>query len=80
MKCSFYRGKCVQLGQLPLTAGDYLIDFSIGRPQEKPIADFSRLAVLTITATDVYGGNVLMDTSRGYLIVPHEWRLDPPVA
>jgi lipopolysaccharide transport system ATP-binding protein len=70
----------LQLGQLPLTAGDYLIDFSIGRPQEKPIADFSRVAVLTITATDVYGGNVLMDTSRGYLVVPHEWRLDPPTA
>lgn len=64
------------LGQLPLSAGDYLIDFSFGRPYDKPLVEFSRLGVLTVTAKNVYGGTALMDTTRGYLVVPHEWRLD----
>jgi lipopolysaccharide transport system ATP-binding protein len=64
------------IDELPLTADDYLIELSFGHRYDKPLAQFNRLGILTVTAKNVYGGNVLMDSSRGYMVVPHHWHLN----
>ena len=64
--------------QLPLTADDYVVELSVGRPYDKPLAEYFRLGILTVTGKNVYGGNVLLDSSRGYVVVPHRWQLHCP--
>ena len=60
------------------TADDYVLDLSFGHANEKPLADYFRLGVLTITGRNAYSGGMLTDSSRGYVAVPHEWSLIAP--
>jgi lipopolysaccharide transport system ATP-binding protein len=60
---------------LPLTADTYIIDVMFVYPFRQSIAEYKSVGLLTVSTDRVYNGEVLMDSSRGYIVVQHEWRI-----
>lgn len=65
----------LKIKDIPLTADTYILDIAFAQPFKKAISEYKSVAFLTISANKTYPGEILMDSSRGYIVAQHEWRL-----
>ena len=60
---------------LPLTGGEYSIDIGISREMTEWICNYIDVTNLMVTSFDTYGSGVALENTRGYFVVPHEWKI-----
>jgi lipopolysaccharide transport system ATP-binding protein len=65
----------LEIDSLPLTADTYVVDVAFGHPFGEVVADYREVGLLTVSASPVYASGIRLDSSRGYLVVPHSWQL-----
>ena len=66
---------CVSLTlkNLPLVSGKYFLDFGFARTHVEWFFNLERIIELRVHERDVYESGMLMDRTRGLIIVDHVW-------
>jgi lipopolysaccharide transport system ATP-binding protein len=61
------------IDSLPLVAGRYLIDVGFVRESVEWLLKLESLVEMRVRGADVYGSGLVLDRSRGLIVVAHHW-------
>ena len=64
-----------QIGQLPLSAGDYWIGSGLAIPNKEWLYWNEHLGMLTVLPRDIYQSGLAPTANRSLLAIPHRWTL-----
>ncbi len=63
----------LEIRKLPLVKGSYFVDFGFVRERMEWIIKSELLIQLEVQGKDVYGSGLILDRSRGFIWVDHNW-------
>jgi lipopolysaccharide transport system ATP-binding protein len=63
------------INRLPLSAGEYLLSVGAGIPYQEWFLEPKVLARVHIYPNDVFGSGLSPTSTRGWIAIPHEWRV-----
>jgi lipopolysaccharide transport system ATP-binding protein len=62
---------------LPFTAGLYYFNVGIARERREWVVRLDDVLMLTVSPKDVYGSGMLLDNTRGHVVLRHHWQHGP---
>ncbi|NEP20167.1 MAG: hypothetical protein F6J97_25335, partial [Leptolyngbya sp. SIO4C1] len=64
----------LEINNIPLVAGQYSIDIGFARERTEWLAKLEGVIDFDICPQDIYNSGLLMDRSRGLIVVNHRWK------